>query len=313
MRLALLVVTLAGCGAADPCDGHGGACLTLRVENGGGVGVLDQLSIQLSGAATLDGRTPGAPGKSVTLPIATAIYLPAVSGDVDVSVVGLRAGAPVGQGAASISIRAGTHVHATVALATSGGGGGDDLAIAGDGGGDLGAGGPIDLARNDLAGTEPRYVFLLPQHPSNLGAESGLDGECATAATGAGLPATSYRAVIAYPTMSPRDTLVLGEGRDIVLPDGTKVATDSTFFAMTHLAPIDELADGTVADGCVFTDFNPNGDRIGASSGDCGGWTGLGTDVAYVGDSSKDDLNWNFTNTQPCDTASCYLYCIQQQ
>ncbi len=312
MRLAILCVLLAGCGGADPCDGHAGACLALRVENGGGVGALDQLSIRLSGAAQLDGRTPSAPGAAVTLPVATAIYLPEATGAVDIGVVGLRGGTTVGQGAAVVSIRPSAHVAATVELGASMGGGGD-LAI-GDGSDDLANGGSTDLAHNDLAGLQPRYIFLLPPHTTNLGAESGLDSECATAAASAGLPATSYRAVIAYPTMSPRTTLDLTAGRDIVLPDGIEVATDSTFFATTHLSPIDELADGTVADGCVFADFTPDGDRLPATAGDCAGWTGGGSsDVAYVGDSSTAGSNWNFSSPMSCPGLSCYLYCIQQQ
>ncbi|HEY2746303.1 MAG TPA: hypothetical protein VGL86_16830, partial [Polyangia bacterium] len=275
-------------------------------------GALDQLSIQLSGAAQLDGRTPSAPGAAVKLPIATAIYLPDASGAVDIGVVGLRFGAAVGQGGTTVSIRPSAHVAATVELVTAIGGGGDDLAIGDGSSDDLANGGSTDLARNDLAGLLPRYVFLLPSQSSNLGAESGLDTQCTTAAATGGLPTTSYRAVISYPTMSPRTTLDLTAGRDIVRPDGTEVATDSTFLSMMHEAPIDELADGTVADGCVFADFGPSGDRIPANNGDCGGWTGDTSMSAYVGDSSKSDMNWSFSAPQSCSGLSCYVYCIQQ-
>jgi len=300
---------VAGCGAADPCDGHSGACLSLRVEDRGGVGALDQLAIHVEGAAMLDGRTPGTPGAPVALPIATAIYLPAASGAVDVSVVGLRAGAGVGQGAVAAAIRPGAHVAVTVELQAIAPGGGADFAL----GDDLaGGGGSSDLATLDLAGVQPRYVFLLGMHSTTLGLQSGLDSECTAAAAQAGLPATPYKAVIAYPTSNPRDAIALGAGRSIVLPDGTAVATDATFFAMSHLAGIDELANGQVVSGCVFTDFNPNGDRIAAAAGDCGGWTGDVNDVAYVGDAMASDLNWNFANTPSCNGLSCYLYCIQQ-
>jgi hypothetical protein len=310
MRTLVLCLALAGCGASDPCAGHSGACLSLRVEDRGGVGTLDQLAIQLSGAAQLDGRTPTTAGSAVKLPVTTAIFLPAASGDVDISVVALRGGLGVGQGTTTAAIRPGAHVAATIALDALGGGV-VDLAVGADlAHGD--GGGVVDLASADLSGTQPRYIFLLPQHSGNLGAQSGLDTECTTSATTAGLPATTYRAVIAYPTVSPRDVIVLGAGRAIVLPDGTPVATDATFFAQSHAGPINELANGQVAAGCVFTDFNPNGDRINAAAGDCGGWTGLTTDVAYVGDSTKSDLNWNFADTPSCNGVSCYLYCIQQ-
>jgi hypothetical protein len=208
-----------------------------------------------------------------------------------------------------VSIRPGAHVAARVELAAIGVGGGADLAV----GDDLAsAAGGADLAAPDLAGLQPRYVFLLGQHTSALGLESGLDGECAGAATAAGLPSASYKVVIAYPTSSPRMALDLTAGRDILLPSGTKVATDATFFAQSHLAPIDELATGQLANGCVFTDFNPNGDRINATAGDCGGWTGDTSGVAYVGNSAMSDLNWNFAATPSCNGLSCYLYCIEQ-
>ena len=309
--VALAACALAGgCGGADPCDGHSGACLSLRVEDRGGVGALDQLAIRLDGAATLDGRTPGTPGGAVKLPVATAIYLPPATGAVDVSVVGLRAGAGVGAGEAMAAIRPGAHVAVVVGLQASGVGGREDLAL---GGGDLaGVGGGADLASPDLAGPQPRYVFLVGMHTSALGLESSLDDECTNAALAAGLPASPYKVVIAYPTSNPRDAITLGAGRSILLPDGTPIATDATFFAMTHLAGINELATGQVANGCVFTDFNPNGDRINAAAGDCGGWSGDTSGVAYVGDSAASDLNWNFAGTPSCNGLSCYLYCIQQ-
>jgi hypothetical protein len=303
-------LALAGCGASDPCDGHAGACVSLRVEDRGGVGSVDQLAIRFSGAAQLDGRTPTTPAAAVTLPIATAIYLPATSGSVDVTVEGFRGGASVGAGAATTSLAAGTHVRLTIGL-TAGVAGGD-LALVGDlaGGGSDGGG---DLASADLAGLAPRMAFLLPLHGSNLGAQSGLDSECTTAAANARLPATAYRAVIAYPTVNPHDVIDLSAGRAIVLPDGSPVASDATFFTPTHAGPINRLADSTVVSGCVFTDFNPNGDRIAASAGDCGGWTGgAAADVAYVGDPSKTDSNWTFANTAPCATMQCYIYCLQQ-
>jgi len=306
-----LAALAAGCGTSDPCDGHDGACLALRVE-GHGVGALDQLAIHVAGAALLDGHTPGSPGAAVSLPVATAIYLPAATGSVAISVLGLRSGLAVGQGDAAASIRPGAHVTATVTLVGVAGGGvdlavGDDLAP-GDGGSIS-----TDLATNDLAGKAVRYVFLLPPRGPNLGAESGLDTECTTTAAGAGLPATPYKAVIAYPTVSPHGNLDLSAGRDIVLPDGTAVADDASFFTSVHAGPIDELADGTAAVGCVYTDFNPNGDRINATAGDCAGWTGgTASDVAYVGDSSATDINWNFHDTPSCTAVSCYLYCIQQ-
>jgi hypothetical protein len=225
----------------------------------------------------------------------------------------LRGGAAVGAGDVAVAIRPGAHVAATVRLDAPGGGGADlalsdDLALGGDGGGGGG-----DLASSPDLAPPPRYMFLLGMHGSNLGAEAALDGECTSAAAAAGLPATPYKVVIAYPTSSPHDALDLTAGRSIVLPDGTQIATDATFFSSTHLHAIEQLANGQIAHGCVFTDFNPNGDKIAAAAGDCGGWTGASSDVAYVGDSSKSDLNWNFSDTPSCVALSCYLYCIQQQ
>jgi hypothetical protein len=319
MRLLVVVLALSGCGAVDPCDGHGGGCLSLRIENGGGVSAVDQLAIRLSGAARLDGSTPSAPRQSVTLPVATAIYLPdSAAGSVDVTVRGLRAGKLVGLGAAVATVAPRTHTTLTVTLAPP-------ATIVADLG-ELSDGLPATDALDALFPVDahdaappppdlllpPRYVFVLPVQSSALPAESVLDTMCTDAASAAQLP-SRYRALIAYPNVNPRDVLVLNQGRSIILPDSSPVATDASFFSTTHLGPIDETAGRQKVSGCVFTDFNYNGDRISAAQGDCNGWTSnMSGSVAYVGDVTRSDGQWSFASPSSCAALFCHVYCIQQ-
>jgi hypothetical protein len=301
MRALVLLLALAGCSASDPCDGHAGTCLSLRVEDRGGVGVVDQLAIRMTGVAQLDGTTPPTP-RSVRLPVATAIYLRDGGGRVDVTVRGLRAGAPVGLGQVTTMVPSHAHTAVVVGLWPLAGA---DLGLV------------VDDAAVDAAATAPdlqpppRHIFLLPAQSSNLGPRRGLDDECTSAATSAGLP-SQYRAVISYPGANPREQLALSGNRPIVLPSGSPVATDGTFFGLTHLGPINQMADGTTATGCVFTDFNYNGDRIMATEGDCGGWTGNATATAYVGEAASSDMHWSFAGTASCNKLQCFVYCLEQ-
>jgi hypothetical protein len=316
---ALLLLAVAGCATADPCDGHSGTCVALRIEDGGGVGAVDQLAIRVSGAGQLDGRTPSQPGKAVPLPVVTALYLPAAGGRAAVTVDGRRGGSVVGQGAGALVVGPGVHGMLTVTLAPMGAGGDlgstldagvpADLAVADQSITDQGT---LDLAGADLSGPK-RYVFLLPKRSTVLGSQAALDAQCHDAGKSAGLPG-EHRAVIAYPGVNPKDVLTLNEGKLIALPDGTIVATDSSFFAMSHLAPINELATGkSVGSGCVFTDFTFGGDRFSSTEGDCVGWTSSdASHVAYVGEVSAQDSHWSFTGTPPaCKLLECYIYCIE--
>jgi hypothetical protein len=320
---ALLLVLAAGCADHDLCAGHDGTCIGLVVN---GQGIVDQLQIQMRGAAQLDGRTPEAAGAPHVLPVSTALFLPAVGGAVDLTVSGLLGGDLVGQAMATAVVRPGQHQNLQVTLAAVHG----DLAVA-DLPADLGADlaesadqslpeadlSQPDLLQPDLVGFNPRYVFLLPARGSVLGTHAALDNDCTVEATSAGLPAVAYKAVIAYPPSDdPALYLSLAQHRVIIRPDGTQVATDDNFFSAsgTHLAEIDELADGTVISaGCAYTNFGFTGLRINSPS-DCVGWTDNGSGVAgTTGDIKSIDTHWSFqTPILTCDQLMCHVYCIQQ-
>src|SRR3954462_13285939 len=75
MRFACLALLLAGCGAADPCDGIEGTCLSATVE--GPVKMLDGLQITVDGLPAPMKSTPGA---TFDLPVRLAIVVPASVG-----------------------------------------------------------------------------------------------------------------------------------------------------------------------------------------------------------------------------------------
>jgi hypothetical protein len=324
----LLLMSWVGCADTDPCAGHDGTCLGLRVT---GSAEVDQLRVMLEGAAQLDALTPSIAGAAHALPVTTALFLPTASGALTVLVTGLLRGDDVGEGVAQVTLAHGEHRTVTVILLA---GGGPDLAVPGDlaaptdlssslpfdqsifdegaDEGDAGAGDsamPLDL-RGDLSGTGPRRVFVLPARSAALGTLTSLDSDCTSAAAIAGLGG-NYRAMVAYPTDDPHSRITLGQGRDIVVPGGQKVATDATFFTTDHLRGIDQLADGTPVTGCVWTFFDPNGARIGATS-DCQGWTSNGPgDFGGVGNVAASDISWCIDDVISCDNA-CHIYCMEQ-
>jgi hypothetical protein len=314
-RLAAIALVAAGCAGSDPCAGHAGTCLALRVD-GAGVGEIQQLHVAASGFANLDGNTPPSAGVLTALPVSTALYLPEAGGHLELSIAGLRGGSPVGVAHASVDLAPREHRALAVTLTTfsapDGGapeGGVADLASEDLTGFDLAG---FDLAGVDLVPPPPRHAFLLTARSAVLGTEAAVDGLCSADAVKAHVPGSStYRAVIAYPTTDPKSYLTLGQGRTIVVPSGATVATDDTFFtALT--GPIDEFADGTAApQGCVWTDFAPNGGRVPGTT-DCQGWTSaLNSDSGIYGESSAIDINWSVMGTLTCDM-DCYVYCLEQ-
>jgi hypothetical protein len=143
---------------------------------------------------------------------------------------------------------------------------------------------------------------------------SALDAECSTAAQAAAIPGSlSYRAIIAYPSESASTHITLGAGRTIVLPDGTPVSTDATFWGVMHAAGIDQLADGTRVTGCVFTNFGAVGSTL-AITTDCGDWTSTTAgEVGNTGDCSATNGQWAYQFPAiDCATARCHVYCIEQ-
>lgn len=192
------------------------------------------------------------------------------------------------------------------------------------GAGDLSVAAPADLANHpppDLASPPPdlvppgkRLAFLLPPAKGNLGGVFALDARCTTAAN-VHFHFGVFVAVIAYPGLNAKDHIKLGAGRDIILVDGTKVATDATFWSAKHLAPINLLVDGSQAamgDGqCVWTNFKNDGMR--ATGDDCVGWSkSSGDDVGNVSDPWAANSDWGRAVSQPGCDSDCYVYCLQQ-
>jgi hypothetical protein len=322
----VVVLALVGCSGGDPCTDHDGACLALRVT---GAGAVDQLHVVISGQAELDGRTPPVPGAAHALPVRIAVFLPDPGGGLVVGVGGFLRGALVGEGVATVNVP--PRAHRSVEIALSAPMSADlavplDLAVA-----DLAA---PDLAASDLAGdlgarddlsaadalpdlrfvdqvmAPPRHVFVMATLDGALGTLQSLDDNCTSLAAGV-LSGTSYRAVIAYPGVDAFSHVTLNAGRAIALPDGTAVATDSTFFTITHQHGIDQLADTTpVVASCVWTQMGPGGARINAP--DCTGWTSTSSLMsAVVGNTGSSDVAWATSGTMTCDQ-SCYVYCIEQ-
>ncbi|HEX4462112.1 MAG TPA: hypothetical protein VIA18_29250, partial [Polyangia bacterium] len=130
--IVLIVVALgaASCGDVDPCAGHSGVCIGLRVE--GDVPNLALLDVGLTFGGTTESK-PTAVGK-LSLPVAVALELPAgTTGDVAIDVLGESAAlAVLASGATTVHLTS-NHAQAKVTL-RSGTGGGLDLS---SGGGDF--------------------------------------------------------------------------------------------------------------------------------------------------------------------------------
>ena len=165
----------------------------------------------------------------------------------------------------------------------------------------------------DLAGTGPRRVFLLAAQPPVLGTLAHLDTSCNTEAQAASLGG-SFLALIAYPSPSPEPHVRYAprSGRLVVLPSGTQVATDDTFFTISHLHAIDQMADGTpVASGCAWTWFDPNGYALNTTS-NCMSWTSAdSSQFGAYGDVTGSDVSWCLSNVSSCDSVVCYVYCVE--
>jgi hypothetical protein len=114
MRAALLfaALVLGACGP-EVCADVDGACVALTVE---GVGEIDGLDIQLSGAATGRGVAPRR-AEVATLPVQVALALPALApGPLVIQVVGVRLGEVVGGGQISLEVDKDAHESASVTL-----------------------------------------------------------------------------------------------------------------------------------------------------------------------------------------------------
>lgn len=318
--VAAAALAAAACGASsDPCADAPAACLGVRVTDGPEV---DQLRLVLAGAARADAVTPSTPGPSVRPPITTAIYLPpTAAGSADLVVVGFLGGARVGRGTRTVTLTAGQRQTVELSLRDLTN---DDLASPPptDGGApDLST--PIDLAVRDLAtrdlsgpdlaGVAPRHVFLLTARTGALGTLDALDAACTSEGAALGAGNRPFKAIVNYPSNPPRTRITLGQaGRPIVLPSGSAVATDDTFWSPTHTGAINELASGSAnPTPCVWAHFNANGDGI-VSMVNCMGWTTSSSGVnGSVADPTTTQISWSFSGTLSCNL-SCHVYCIEQ-
>lgn len=111
--LVLLLVLSAGCGAADPCDDHPGACVTLTVTSSV-VSSVDRLDVTAFGATKTSMRG------ATSLPVRLAVVPPAnTTGTVPITVQGLLVGKVVGAGMTAVEIGSG-RTAATVNLVAGG-------------------------------------------------------------------------------------------------------------------------------------------------------------------------------------------------
>jgi hypothetical protein len=122
-RLVLVALALAGC-AADPCDGKGPVCVSVRVE--GSAPPLDRfdLDVTLASGRHVRGHTdPVAP--AIQLPVAFALRLddtPEARGGLGLALVGSASGVPRAAGVVAFTVPQSGHAAVTVELASLSGG-----------------------------------------------------------------------------------------------------------------------------------------------------------------------------------------------
>jgi hypothetical protein len=178
-----------------------------------------------------------------------------------------------------------------------------------DGGSGGGPGDDDGLVAGGEPALQPRLVFATQNIPNGaIGGLSGADTMCMNEAAG---HAGVFVAVLGAVGSDPKTRLLLGQGRDIVLANGTKVATDATFFSAVHLAGIDVAIDGTQVTGIGYswTNFMPDGTALAT---DCVGWTNSqGANMGGRGFIGLTDATWTVANTVNCNAAN-HLYCLEQ-
>ncbi len=278
-------------GCYDPCFGHGGTCIGLTVT--GNLGPIDQLGITVTAA---EQKTPPLPQEH-SLPVTTALYLKDdVTGMVDVKVTAYHSGSPVGQGHSVVPVTPGQHIPVTIAVVG---------AIPADGGaldsGALDAGVDASLPTN-------RYVFLTG--PFKGGGVPGLIA-LAVRCTSEGQTlrkSGTFKSLLGR-TNSGNQT-VAQEGRTIVLPSGSLVATDSTFFSDNHQSAINQTADKNPVTACVWTNFKTNGEVTPATPS-CLNWMSSDSNVqGSAGSGTAKDSTWA-VGGQPFCSNQCYVLCIE--
>jgi hypothetical protein len=157
----------------------------------------------------------------------------------------------------------------------------------------------------------PRYIFIDPIHQS--GSFCGITGAnalCQSAANGH-LPGT-YVAILNTVLVPANAVFPTISGRLIVEPDGTPIATDDTFWAMTHANPIQETATGAnVAGDMVWTGYDWTGNAPNSCGEyDCTGWNNP-CSLGAMGIAGDNSTNWAYSGPPQSCTLQGDLYCIE--
>jgi hypothetical protein len=154
-----------------------------------------------------------------------------------------------------------------------------------------------------------RIAFLATKAPHGSGL-AGLDGQCQSEATAAGLTGV-FRAAVATNGNSIGSRFAPGAGW--VRPDGTAVsATSSSMFDGTDpLSFVNQFADGTyvTAAGLIRTGGLPN--VPGSSNSTCNSWSSTSNSNAQAGAKvTRADWMWSYVSF-PCGS-NAYTMCLQQ-
>lgn len=180
-------------------------------------------------------------------------------------------------------------------------------------------GGATDAAPADLKPVV-RRVFLSRERTGLLGGHGGAGNYCNQEAGQAQLTG-NYAAIVGDPSFDPWAGIVLNAGsRPIVLPNGTQVATDQSFWQDFHLNDINQHADGTTDTSfslLVWTGFTSNGfAHSGTIDKFCDGWFSLAANRSgFAGYANGHSFDGKWADGQvisPTCDMQLPFYCIEQ-
>jgi cysteine-rich repeat protein len=263
--LFIFATAAAGCGQVDPCSGHAGVCVGLRVE--GHVSGLEVLDVAVqNGTLKEDRKTSSA---HLTLPVAVALDLPAgSSGDVDITVFGESDdGTLLATGSVSVDLK-GSHGKATVTLSAVSGGTPDLSGFSGSSA-DLSGG---NVGSTDMAGCGLVTACMTTGDgccPS--GCTVSTDSDCPAAVCGNG--------VVESPEICDDNNTVSGDGCDATCSWREKLEVFSGIAGATGHAddPAHYYARLVSPAGVVYD--STGGTMYVVDSGDCTVRTVTGTNI----------------------------------